>query len=320
MIGDHSMDKKILLALDGSIHSERSVAYVGRLFGKDSKMWATLLHVLPPLPPILTERKEGYGDWQMLSAKAEKLQNVRKHKAQAIMDKGKAMLLKTGVSEKAITTQIVERKIGVARDIIHEAERGNYDAVVIGRRGLSKIESAIMGSISTKIVEALQTRPVWVIDGKIISSKILIPMDASDTSLKAVDYVGFMIDGLPDIEILLYHVVPGLSVFGAKEEEFDLADIENLWMRRETEKISAVFSQAKKMLKEAGLADRQIKCKIKKGSTNIAKDILREAVHRDFGTIAMARRGISKTREFFMGSVSNKVLTAAGNRAVWIVS
>ncbi|MEW6328364.1 MAG: universal stress protein [Thermodesulfobacteriota bacterium] len=313
------MDKKVLVATDGSIHSERSIAYIGHLFGKDSQIRVTIFHVLPPLPPVLTEKGEGYGDWQVLSAKAEKLQNIHKHKAQAIMDKGKAILMKAGLGEEVVNTQIAEKKIGLARDIIFEAEKGNYDAVVIGRRGLSKLESAIMGSISTKIVQALQTRPVWVIDGKITSNKILMPMDASDASLKAVDHLGFMIDGLPGVEITLYHVLPRLGFFTA-EEEVDLTDVEDLWMEKEAEEIYAVFGRAKKMLQDAGLPEKQVKCKIKKGSTNIARDILREAQRRDFGTIVMARRGISKTREFFMGSVSSKILASAENLAVWIVS
>lgn len=314
------MDKKILMATDGSIHSERSVAYVGHLFGKDSRIRVTLFYVLPSLPPVLTEKGEGYGDWQVLSQKAQQLMDIHRRKSRAIMDKGKAILMKAGLGEEVINTQIVEKKIGLARDIIYEADKGNYDAVVVGRRGLSRMESAIMGSISTKVVQALQTRPVWVIDGKITSHKILMPMDASDASLKAVDHVGFMINGLPGVEIMLYHVLPGLGFFSAEEEEVDLSDVEDLWMEREAEEIYAVFGQAKKMLQDAGLPEKQIKCKIKKGATNIARDILREAQRRDSGTIVMARRGVSKTRDFFMGSVSSKILASAENLAVWIVS
>ena len=312
------MDKKILVATDGSIHSERSIAYIGHLFGKDSSVRATLFYVLPPLPPVLTEKGEGYGDWQVLSRKAKQLMDIHRRKARAVMDKGRAVLMKAGLAEEAINTQIVEKKIGLARDIIFEAEKGNYDAVVVGRRGLSKLESAIMGSISTKVVQALQTRPVWVIDGKITSNKILMPLDASDASLKAVDHVGFMIDGLPGIEVTLYHVLPGLGLFTA-EEEIDLSDIEDLWMEKEAEDIYAIFEQAKKMLQDAGLPGKQVKYKIKKGPTNIAREILREAQRRDFGTIVMARRGLSKTRDFFMGSVSSKILASAENLAVWII-
>jgi len=313
------MDKKILVATDGSIHSERSIAYIGHLFGKDSSARATLFYVLPPLPPVLTEKGEGYGDWQVLSQKAQQLMDIHRRKARAVMDRGRAILMKAGLGEEVINTQIVEKKIGLARDIIYEAEKGNYDAVVVGRRGLSKLESAIMGSISTKVVQALQTRPVWVIDGKITSNKILMPMDASDASLKAVDHLGFMIDGLPGIEVTLYHVLPRLGLFTA-EEEIDLSDIEDLWMEKEAEDIYAIFEQAKKMLQDAGLPGKQVKYKIKKGPTNVAREILREAQRRDFGTIVMARRGLSKTREFFMGSVSSKILASAENLAVWIVS
>jgi hypothetical protein len=33
----------------------------------------------------------------------------------------------------------------------------------------------------------------------------------------------------------------------------------------------------------------------------------------------LGRRGISKAQEFFMGSVSSKILQQAGTKAVWIV-
>ncbi len=53
--------------------------------------------------------------------------------------------------------------------------------------------------------------------------------------------------------------------------------------------------------------------------SDIGKAILSEAEKGGYGTIVMGRRGISKTQEFFMGSVSNKILQQAGDKSVWIV-
>jgi nucleotide-binding universal stress UspA family protein len=46
---------------------------------------------------------------------------------------------------------------------------------------------------------------------------------------------------------------------------------------------------------------------------------LEEARNNGYGTIVMGRRGISGVQEFFMGSVSSKVLQNATGMAVWIV-
>jgi nucleotide-binding universal stress UspA family protein len=40
----------------------------------------------------------------------------------------------------------------------------------------------------------------------------------------------------------------------------------------------------------------------------------------DVGTIIMGRRGLSRTQDFFMGRVTNKVVYLAREKSVWIVS
>ncbi|MFH1148311.1 MAG: universal stress protein [Pseudomonadota bacterium] len=313
------MEKKILVATDGSLNSERAVSYVARLFAGDPELRVTLLNILPPLPPILTDREYG-GEWQITSAKAAKLIKMQKEKAKVFMDKGVDILIRKGqISAEATAATVHEKKVGLARDIIHEAGRGDYDAVVIGRRGLSRMQSAIMGSISTKIVQGVQTRPVWVIDGDVSSGKILVAVDASDTSLMAVDHLGFIINGLPNMKILLYHVIPGLRFLSMEETEIELDGIEEIMTEKGAERIQPFFFQARKILLDAGVSERQVSIKIKKCSTNIARDIVSEATRRNFGTVVLARRGVSKSKEFFMGSVSNKVLSMANNLACWIV-
>lgn len=50
----------------------------------------------------------------------------------------------------------------VASSILGEAERGDYDAVVVGRRGLSNVEEFLLGSVSSKVIHHLKGRTVWV--------------------------------------------------------------------------------------------------------------------------------------------------------------
>jgi nucleotide-binding universal stress UspA family protein len=73
------------------------------------------------------------------------------------------------------------------------------------------------------------------------------------------------------------------------------------------------------MLVKAGVSESQISKKIVDGSRSAANDILEEARKNGCGTIVMGRRGISGVQEFFMGSVSSKVLQNATGMALWIV-
>jgi nucleotide-binding universal stress UspA family protein len=55
------------------------------------------------------------------------------------------------------------------------------------------------------------------------------------------------------------------------------------------------------------------------GSRSAASDILDEAQNNGYGTIVMGRRGLSGVKEFFMGSVSSKVLQNCTGMAAWVV-
>jgi nucleotide-binding universal stress UspA family protein len=58
----------------------------------------------------------------------------------------------------------------------------------VGRRGLSKLGDIFLGSVSYKIVQGIENTPVWVIGGDIRSKKMLLAVDGSENSRKALDY------------------------------------------------------------------------------------------------------------------------------------
>jgi hypothetical protein len=59
--------------------------------------------------------------------------------------------------------KIHEREIGIARDIVREAE-GRYGCVVGGRRGLSEVLDFFMGRVSNKVVHMAEKQAVWVVN------------------------------------------------------------------------------------------------------------------------------------------------------------
>jgi nucleotide-binding universal stress UspA family protein len=309
--------KKILIAVDGSPHSLNAVKYVAQVLAPTG-VKVNLMYVMPTAPETFWDlEKDGYFQ-QKMKAKHAQWKRDAKNAAQRFLDDFRALLVKANVPENDVGVILQEREVGIARDIIAESERG-YEAVVVGRRGLSKLEDLFLGSVSNKLIEAIDGIPVWVVGGDIKSRKILLAVDASENSREAVDCVGAFAGGT-EAEITLFHVVRSLelgsfddSVLRDKEMEKELID--------EVERdIQRMFQSYKQRLQKAGVAAARIFSKYTVRSQSRAGDIIREATEGNYGTVAMGRRGLSKVGEFLMGRVTRKVLDRAEGIAVLIIS
>jgi nucleotide-binding universal stress UspA family protein len=214
-----------------------------------------------------------------------------------------------GVPEEAVSIKSQERQVGIARDIVLEAQK-DYDSVVVGRWGVSKLKDLVWGSIANKLVGHLTHIPLCVVGGAPEAGKILVALDTSEEGMGTVDYVGAMVDGT-DWGITLFHVIRGLD-FVLPETGEILQDIEGA--------VKALLEQAVGRLEKAGLRPEQISTKTASGVASRAKAIVEEAKNGGYGTIVVGRRGLSRVEEFFMGSVSSKVMQLAQEMAVWVVS
>ncbi len=311
------MEKKLLLPIDGSKNSLEAIEYAGALLKSCPETTLVLFHVLPPVPPIYKET----GAMDPVARKY--LVQWKKKNQEAIervLKKSKERLVKSGWPEIQIQVLPREDRAGVARDILFEAEKGLYDAVVLGRRGMGKIAELFLGSVSTKVIQGAGGIPVWVVGKKCADLKILVAVDGSENSTRAVDHLSFILGSCKDerVEILLLNVRPGFITFSGP------LPIPNLPFLKDSKtdyekKILPILDRCEAILQEAGIAPRQIKRKMVMRSADIARSVLSEALKGGYETIVMGRRGISKAQEFFMGSISNKVLQQAGDKAVWIV-
>jgi nucleotide-binding universal stress UspA family protein len=55
------------------------------------------------------------------------------------------------------------------------------------------------------------------------------------------------------------------------------------------------------------------------GTTDVTGAILQKAREGGYGSVIVGRRGISRTKRFLFGSVSNKIVQQARDVAVWVV-
>jgi len=310
-----TMEKKILIPVDDSIHAKNAIRYAVRISSAVKNLTYTLYHVQPSISQFLLEEAKTDG---LKQPDLKRLGEKHEHASQSLLVKCKKSMTELGINHSHIQLVTQPRKLGMAKDIIEYAQQGHYDAIVVGRRGISRIQETFAGSITSNLLEQSRVIPVWVIDGQVTSTRIMIAVDGSESSLKAVDHLSFMTAGNTDIEISLFHVIPKFSDFCPIEIEDPADTVGKILIQGNKRCIDHFYTLALQRFKEAGFQDSQIHIKMVECMYNIGSAIIDEAKAGDYGTVVVGRRGGGNA--FFMGSVSRSVLTKSVNCALWLVS
>ncbi|MBW2092045.1 MAG: universal stress protein, partial [Deltaproteobacteria bacterium] len=197
--------RKILIAVDGSLPSSHAVDYAAKAVQLVPNLHIVLFYVMPSIPPYLEEGSKTDGSKLL---RLRKLKEINAAEGKKILEKARNQLIKAQFPPERIEEKMLPRITGLAKDIVNEAEHGLYDALVVGRRGLSGAQEFFMGSVSSQLVQYATNVPLWVIDRQVIEPKLMVAVDGSEASLKAVDHVAFMFGNNPKAEVHFLHVVP----------------------------------------------------------------------------------------------------------------
>lgn len=309
------MQKKILVAVDRSPHSRAAVDYAARMHALIPELGFTLYHVHPPISQFLLE--EAKRDAQ---ARAE-LKKIMARNAEAsdgLLAGLKEVMLREGVAEAAVELLTQPHHQGVAKEILDTAQIGLYDAILIGRRGIGGLQKLFMGSVSAHIIENSPLIPVWMVDGKVFSTRVMAAVDGSESALRAVDHLAFILSGVPEARVCFFHVAPRLKDFC--EIDFNQeqgGELEALVTRGDRRCMEDFFAAALAKLKQAGFTDAQIETRTAATLMSVGETILKAAREGEFGTIVMGRRGTNKS--FFGGKVSYTVSREISDAALWMV-
>jgi len=309
------LTKMVVLPVDGSENALRSLDYLHLMYGNKHNLEVTLKYVLPSLPPVLADNR--YMDRET-ATKLKVIENKSIRMAEKILTQAKTFLIEKGFDSERVQTVYKKKESGIAQDICKWVESKRADAVLISSRGRSRLEAFFMGEVSSKLLEYCRVCPVWIVQGQVKSKRVLIAIDSSENALRAVDHTGFMLSGT-DCPVTIFHTMRHLRRFVPQEVLDEAPELEELWKTKAGQEIEPFMKKAKEMLIKAGVSESQISKKVVDGSRSAASDILEEAGNNQYGTIVMGRRGISGVQEFFMGSVSSKVLQNSTAMAVWIV-
>jgi nucleotide-binding universal stress UspA family protein len=158
MVHNEVGSRRILLPIESTPNSKRALDHVAWLLAEAGPMEVTVYHAVTPLV-----NKEMMLMWEGLGALESTIAQRLLEDAENMLSQAKTYLLERDVPAFAITTHLEKNPTGVARAILEEARRGEYGSIVIGRRGLSRTERFLFGSVSNKVVQQAKGMAVWVI-------------------------------------------------------------------------------------------------------------------------------------------------------------
>ncbi len=156
-------------------------------------------------------------------------------------------------------------------------------------------------------------------------SGILLPVDGSENSLRAVHFAGCLGSALKNdlLHLTLLRVITGgfisqhLSYIDLMADVVGETDtFKKIKDEHIGKNIKPALEQAEKILKNIGVS-----AKIEKvvAEGDAAKKIVEIADKKHCSTIIMAKRGMSEIKGYFLGSVTNKVIHSVKNQSVYIV-
>jgi len=156
-----------------------------------------------------------------------------------------------------------------------------------------------------------------------MAKKILVALDESTNSMKAVEYVAKRFQ--PDTVLTLLSIIPdpasGCELHGPsltpsfKESKHTFCSLEETKKMR----VKQFMEKAKQVLVKGGFASKDIAIRIRKKKAGIARDIIEEAKKGHYDTLVIGRRGFSGVKRFLFGSVSNKIVQSAEGMSVVVV-
>lgn len=268
--------RKILVAIDGSEASLHALKESLKLAGVE-KSWVTVVSVAPKYEGDLS---------------AVWVNDIRKSMAepcQAAISKAK----KVAEEERALVKTVCEQG-DIHERIVDLADSENCDLIVMGKKGHSQIEKALIGSVTARVIGHSQ-RDVLVVpkDSTLSWENILAVTDGSKYSKPAID-----------------RAIEFAKSYGSALNVLSVVDVTEEFFARAPDVFEELVKKARGLVD--GIRERAasegIKAEgfVREGEAY--KVIVETAKKQMAGGIIMGSHGRTGLRRLLMGSVTEKVI------------
>jgi len=146
-------NNRFLMAVDKTAASQREFQYVGEMIRGREDIKIFLLHVFPSPPPDYYTQGGNQEDY------------IQEYEEQAaVIFKECSTSLSKFINVQQISTESVMAEGKSLSDVILTKQKEcECDTVVLGKRGISKAEEFLFGSVSNAVVRASHDFTVWVV-------------------------------------------------------------------------------------------------------------------------------------------------------------
>jgi len=164
------------------------------------------------------------------------------------------------------------------------------------------------------------------------AKNMLIAVDDSEASYRAVTYVGSIVGGREDCHVCLLHALPPLPrellEFGGSsnleheaQEEARIKAEQARWIEAVTQATEPIFTRAKRMLQEAHVPAHAVETQIVDtvNTQDLIQDILDTAQKGNFGTVVVGRESLHGFKALFTSHVGDALIRQAHGLTVWVV-
>lgn len=268
--------KKIIVAIDGSETSLHALKESFRL-ASNEKSWLTVVAVAPPYQ----------GDLDMVGV-GNILSAMKKPAAEALA-KAKEM----SSAERALIKTVIEEGETHER-IVDLASAENADLIIMGRKGATHLDRALIGSVTARVIGYSQ-RDILVVPNNTSAGweNILIATDGSKFSEIAVDHaINFARSYEGKLKVLSVVDVPAELYGESPQLVDDMVSRAKGYVAAVELKASAAGVQTETFVREA----------------DAYQAIIRLAKEQEINTIVMGSHGRTGLRRLLMGSVTEKVI------------
>jgi nucleotide-binding universal stress UspA family protein len=144
---------------------------------------------------------------------------------------------------------------------------------------------------------------------------LLIAVDETDNSRRAVLYVADFLGGFPGFRVTVLSIIPE-----PEDDFFDTEAEKVAWTKEKVEAANRMLENYRQVLIQSGFPEGKVRIRSCVGETKEFSDAILEAQHgMESCTVVVGRHHKSKTEEFLFGSTSSKLIHDAKNCAVWVV-
>ncbi len=144
---------QFLLAVDDTPASQRELQYVADMLQHREDIKLYLLHVFPDPPPDYYVQGGTLSDY--LQEQTEQAAEIFKHSITTLSQKI--------AFQHITTTTVLAEGRPLSRVILDKQQEYQCNTVVLGKRGISKEEEFLFGSVSNTVVRASHNFAVWII-------------------------------------------------------------------------------------------------------------------------------------------------------------